>query len=130
MSALLVAETETETGFEAGLQHLLLGDLRWLLDEPASAERSRWLLAVIDTLLVSRLRHVALSMTAPLGSAGGELYCLGDQFEAEWCDRSRFIDRLQRLRDRLVHGGPCGSLEYDLRLEATELLERRPSFAA
>jgi hypothetical protein len=39
---------------DRGLEYLLLGDLRQLLDEPASRENRRWLLSVLDRLLAVR----------------------------------------------------------------------------
>lgn len=106
-TAPVAARTETT---RPGLDHLLLGDLRELLEEPAGGMRDRWLLATLDMLLMSRPRSDAAIPRPNIG-----------------CDRATTLlsrmpsadsvsfGKLQRLRDRIVHRAPAGVLIQELK---------------
>lgn len=100
---------------QASLDYLLLGDLRLWLEEPESATRNRWLLALLDMLLLSRPR-VSLGIESMRtrdshGSGGKVRLPAGHQVPFE---------NLQRLRDRIAHHAPCDVLIRDLLFELTE----------
>ena len=95
----------------APLDYLLLGDLRLLLDEQACVQRDRWLVATLDMLLMSRPRSgPAIYLPAITDEAGRGL------------SSNRFVvsgsvpfDKLQRLRDRIVHRAPSEVLVQELK---------------
>ena len=89
-------------------EHLLLGDLRELLNDSPGRERDRWLLATLDMLLVSRPRTAAM------------VYLPVIPREPEFRGRTPMGDlplpfeKLQRLRDRIAHRAPCEPLAQEL----------------
>lgn len=107
-----------ETSQES-LDYLLLGDLRLLLEESACVERDRWLVATLDMLLMSRPRsgravylptitgEPGRSLTANRIAAGGLVP----------------FDKLQRLRDRIVHRAPSEVLVQELKDDLREWAE-------
>ncbi len=101
------------------LDYLLLGDLRLLLEEPACVQRDRWLVATLDMLLMSRPR------------SGPAIYLptLADE-PGRGLPTSRFamsglvpFDKLQRLRDRIVHRAPNEVLVQELKDDLREWAE-------
>lgn len=102
----------------ASLDYLLLGDLRLLLEESACTQRDRWLVATLDMLLMSRPRSVpAIYLPATAdepgrGSTGR--FAVGGIVP---------FDRLQRLRDRIVHRAPSELLIQELKSDLCEWSE-------
>jgi len=78
-----------------GLDYLLLGDLRQLLEEPRSRENRRWLLAILDRLLVGRCKGVPDVIATRRG--------LIDEPESRFLP-PEIVSQLQRMRDRIAHG--------------------------
>jgi hypothetical protein len=104
----------------AGLEHLLLGDLRELLDEPASPTNSRWLLAILDKLLVGRPRtHHGPSQPGP--NDHGLRWHDGSPQRGD--DRSGLFAKLRRLRDRVAHQAPWALLGNEIRCDLRDLME-------
>ena len=111
----ILRPTRTRMEFE----HLILGDLRQLLDESPSRERDRWLLATLDMLLVSRPRAMS------------QIYLPAIPRETDFGNRNGFcaepqvpFDKLQRLRDRIAHRAPYEPLAHELRSELRDYMER------
>ena len=103
----------------ASLDYLLLGDLRLLLEEPACVQRDRWLVATLDMLLMSRPRSVPAIYLPTLADEPGRGFTA-----------NRFavggpvpFDKLQRLRDRIVHRAPSGVLIQELKDDLCEWAE-------
>ena len=103
----------------ASLDYLLLGDLRLLLEEPVCAERDRWLVATLDMLLMSRPRSVPVIYLPTMADEPGRGFAA-----------SRFavggpvpFDKLQRLRDRIVHRAPSEVLIQELKDDLCEWAE-------
>lgn len=111
-TALVAARAETA---RPGLDYLLLGDLRELLEEPLSGMRDRWLLATLDLLLMSRPRSESTVRRPAFAREHGE-----DLLPRSAIPGVIPFGKLQRLRDRIVHRAPCAELvqelKYDLRL--------------
>jgi hypothetical protein len=89
-------------------EHLVLGDLRELLNDDPSRERDRWLLATLDMLLVSRPRRSLV-------------YLPVIPRDADWVAGATNpselplpFERLQRLRDRIAHRAPYEALAQEL----------------
>jgi hypothetical protein len=95
---------------DRGLEYLLLGDLRQLLEEPPSRETRRWLLAVLDRLLAGR-SHLETPAYLPLG----QRWTPDDFTQARNILSLELISQLQRLRDRVAHGAPFQFLAHELR---------------
>ncbi|MEK6257332.1 MAG: hypothetical protein AABP62_01820 [Planctomycetota bacterium] len=118
MLATVPAAARPETS-RASLDYLLLGDLRLLLVEPACVQRDRWLVATLDMLLMSRPRSgPAIYLPAITDEPGRGL------------SNSRFavsgpvpFDKLQRLRDRIVHRAPSEVLIQELKDDLCEWAE-------
>jgi hypothetical protein len=89
-------------------EHLLLGDLRELLNDCPGRERDRWLMATLDMLLVSRPRAAAMVYLPVLPR------------ESDMGGRSALselplpFEKLQRLRDRIAHRAPYEPLAQEL----------------
>ena len=103
------------------LEYLLLGDLRQTLDEPASPQTSRWLLAILDMILVSRPRvrpAVYLPAQPP-----------EDPFRQRSCplESGSLIEKLRRLRDRVAHRSGHTALANEIREELREVMLDRMS---
>lgn len=92
-------------------EHLLLGDLRQLLDEDQGRDRDRWLLATLDMLLVSRPRTavVYLPVIPRDVELGSRAITAGDRLLP--------FEKLQRLRDRIAHRAPYEILANELSVE-------------
>lgn len=89
-------------------EHLLLGDLRELLNDSPGRERDRWLLATLDMLLVSRPRAAAMVYLPVLPREGD----LGSRVPL--ADLPLPFEKLQRLRDRIAHRAPYEPLAQEL----------------
>lgn len=107
-TAPLAQRSETS---QTSLGYLLLGDLRSLLEEPPGAHRDRWLVATLDMLLMSRPRS-APTIDPPRSAEEQGRGCATGRFSAG--DLVPF-DKLQRLRDRIVHRAPSGVLVQELK---------------
>src|SRR4051794_23629688 len=77
------------------LEYLLLGDLRQVLQEPAGTQTSRWLLAILDMILVGR-PQLRPSVYLPTQSAEGS-------HRQKCLESASLIEKLRRLRDRIAH---------------------------
>ena len=103
----------------ASLDYLLLGDLRLLLEEPVCVQRDRWLLATLDMLLMSRPRSVPeiylpTMADEPGRNTAANRFAVGGPVP---------FDKLQRLRDRIVHRAPSGVLIQELKDDLCEWAE-------
>ena len=105
------------------LEYLLLGDLRQILDEPASPQTSLWLLAILDMILVSRprLRQSAL--------VPREVTCNGFSQRSRSLESGSLIEKLRRLRDRVAHRSGHATLAAEIREELREVMLDRMSSA-
>jgi hypothetical protein len=101
---------------EFGLEYLLLGDLRQLLEEPPSRESRRWMLAILDRLLAGR----CLS-----GIPEALLERRGIIRDASQFIPPEMVSQLQRLRDRVAHGVAVHGITQELRLGLQHLMESR-----
>ena len=104
----------TQIGENRDFEYLLLGDLRQVLEEPAGLQTSRWLIAILDMILVSR-PHPRQSIYLPVNAP----------------DTSRFkgdvatvalMEKLRRLRDRVAHKTGHASLASEVREELREYM--------
>lgn len=89
-------------------EHLVLGDLRELLNDDPSRERDRWLLATLDMLLVSRPRRSLVYLPVVPRDAD---WVAG---AANPSELPLPFERLQRLRDRIAHRAPYEALAQEL----------------
>jgi len=89
-------------------EHLLLGDLRELLNDAPGRERDRWLLATLDMLLVSRPRSAA-RVYLPVLPREQDL-----ALSKATADLPLPFEKLQRLRDRIAHRAPYETLAQEL----------------
>jgi len=106
-------------------EYLLLGDLRQLLEETPRAETERWLLAVLDLLLVA---HPRIVHSATAGTS--DRTATWPPSEMNWPLNPLFFAKLQRLRDRLAHRAPYSLLSDEIRCDLAELFESAtPSMA-
>ena len=101
------------------LDDLLLGDLRLLLEEAASLQRDRWLVATLDMLLLSRPRSGPAIFLPVLADEPGRSVAAG-RFAARGPVP---FDMLQRLRDRIVHRAPFEVLIQELKDDLCEWAE-------
>ena len=104
------------------LEYLLLGDLREVLEEPAGPQTARWMLAILDMLLVNR-PQARPSVYLPIEGPGtrGPISCL---------ESTSMIDKLRRLRDRVAHRSNYSALVNEIREELREVMFDRISSAA
>ena len=100
----------------------MLGDLRQTLDEPAGPQTSRWLLAILDMILVGR-PNFRPSVYLPI-HINDERY-RGSRFES-----GSLIEKLRRLRDRIAHRAGHSALASEIRDELREVMLDRMSSAA
>ncbi|HXY35780.1 MAG TPA: hypothetical protein VEI07_16215 [Planctomycetaceae bacterium] len=89
------------------LEYILLGDLRDLLEEPADQFTRRWLVAVLDALLDTLPREMALK------ESSGYLNEVLDEYPSWYRhvedlqnEQRLLVLSLQALRDRLDSAGP------------------------
>lgn len=118
MIATVPAAARRET-LRVSLDHLLLGDLRLLLEERACPLRDRWLVATLDMLLISRPRSGPAVYLPTLAKEPGRAPSTG-RFAVEGPVP---FDKLQRLRDRIVHRAPSDALVQELRDDLREWAE-------
>lgn len=104
---------------QAGYEYLLLGDLREALEEPASVQRDRWLLTLVDAVLSVRPRSGHASHKPQFNRLG----TLIDPAECLLQERTGLYAKLQRLRDRLAHCAPYALLANDVRYDLQDLME-------
>ncbi len=104
------------------LEYLLLGDLRQTLEEPAGPQKSRWLLAILDMILVGQPR-VRPPIFLPVHSSDSR--CHMDAAESD-----SLVEKLRRLRDRVAHRSDHFSLANEIREELREVMLDRVSSAA
>ncbi len=103
---------------ESPLEHLLLGDLRQLLEEPASPVTSQWIVATLDHLLAGRPRT-----TSPfLPTLSRSLPWSQDETPPSH-QKLALFSKLQRLRDRVAHRAPYALLANEIRCDLREWFE-------
>jgi hypothetical protein len=95
-----------------GLEHLLLGDLRQVLEEGASPETSRWLVMLLDRILVGRPRSVP-----PFFPSNGRPLAWEPGHDFGTSRRGLLFAKLQRLRDRVAHRAPYSLLANEIRCD-------------
>jgi hypothetical protein len=104
------------------LEYLLLGDLRQILEEPAGPQTSRWLVAILDMILVGRPR-IRPSVYLPVEPKG-------DDCRNRGVESRSLIEKLRRLRDRIAHRAGHSVLANEIREELREVMSGRLSSAA
>lgn len=102
------------------LEYILLGDLRDLLEEEPGEQTTRWLVAVLDTLLDTLPRELALkSEEGYLEDVLCEHPHWQPQVERLRSEYLRLCIWLEELRDRLVNRSPVTDIadrvRHDLR---------------
>ena len=103
-------------------EYLLLGDLRQILDEPAGPQTSRWLLAILDVILVGH-PQIRPSIFLPV--------CIEEErFQHRTLESRSLIEKLRRLRDRVAHRTGHAVLAAEIREELREVMLDRMSSAA
>lgn len=104
----------------SALEHILLGDLRDLLEEPADKQNARWMLAVLDMLLDTLPREFDLE------EADGYLQVVleahpywDDQVDRLQAEHSLLFQELKELRNRIAdqqdYSRIAGTVRSDLR---------------
>ena len=104
------------------LEYLLLGDLRQSLEEPAGPLTSRWLLAILDMILVGRPKSRPM-VYLPVEARESD-------FQQRCLDSGHLIEKLRRLRDRIAHRSGHAELANEIREELREVMLDRMSSAA
>lgn len=115
------AHSEANASENRELEYLLLGDLRQVLEEPAGPQTSRWLLAILDIILVGRPRARA-SVYLPIQSAE-------EAYRQKCLETASLIEKLRRLRDRIAHRTGHSILAHEIREELREVMLDRMSSA-
>ncbi|MDP1796451.1 MAG: hypothetical protein Q8K78_03175 [Planctomycetaceae bacterium] len=118
MMSLLVPPPSSASQQASPLEYLLLGDLRLLLEEPASPETSRWIVAILDRLLAGRPRTMSPYLPSlPRGFAW--------ETEPNLCPplQALLFAKLQRLRDRVAHHAPYALLANEIRCDLREWMD-------
>lgn len=100
------------------LEYLLLGDLRQLLEDPASPETSQWLVATLDHLLAGRPRQ-----SSPYLPSLPRALPWAQEPAALLQQKAALLAKLQRLRDRVAHRAPYALLANEIRCDLREWLE-------
>ena len=113
---------ETSTSENRELEYLLLGDLRQTLEEPVGPQTSRWLLAILDMILVGR-PHGRPSVYLPVDSHSAA-------FRSGNLESGSLIEKLRRLRDRIAHRAGHTVLANEIREELREVMLDRMCSAA
>lgn len=105
----------------AALEYILLGDLRDLLEEEPDEQTSKWLVAILDTLLDTLPRELAIK------SRDGYLEDVLEEhphWEAEvqqlHAEYELLCVRLEAFRDQLVSRTPYSSIARQLREDLRE----------
>jgi hypothetical protein len=110
---------------QSGLAHLLLGDLRQLLEEPPSRENRRWLLAILDRLLAGRV-----GLVMPTGLGVSRRWTQTEFDAPEPALTPELVSQLQRLRDRVAHGAVFHGVAHEVRAALQRALDRHHACAA
>lgn len=103
---------------DSPLEHLLLGDLRQLLEESACPVTSQWIVATLDHLLAGRPR----SGSPFLPTLSRSLPWTHDEPPHSHQKLALFA-KLQRLRDRVAHRAPYALLANEIRCDLREWFE-------
>lgn len=107
------------------LEYILLGDLRDLLEEPANEETSKWLVAVLDTLLDMLPRQFALEESGGyLSEVTAEFPHWFREVEALQREHHALYASLQQLRDRVVLDKPFDGIADQVRAELRDWMQR------
>jgi hypothetical protein len=112
------------------LERLLLGDLLEILLDAPGRQRDRWLLATLDMLLTTVRPRLVPAVYLPSLTAES----LPNPQRRFGSDLPVSSEKLQRLRDRIVHRASYEILANDLKAELREVfncdeLEPRPVVA-
>lgn len=100
----------------ATFEHILLGDLRDLLEEPADEHTPHWLLAVLDALLQTRPIEMELQEQDGYLSTVLEKYpSWTPQVESLYRRHSELNDKLRVLRDRIGSRQPFVEVAREVR---------------
>jgi hypothetical protein len=111
MSLVAVPERKVAALPPTVYQYLLLGELRSSLEEESGSDDSqRWLLAVLDRLLASYPRDEPTIPGLPALT-----------------DRKRWVQKLQRLRDRVAHRAPFQILANEIRCDLSRMMDLQRS---
>ncbi len=103
LSAKLSSRLEQYTA----LEHILLGDLRDLLEEPADRYTRGWLIAVLDALLDTLPREMAIKESSGYLNEVLDEYPSWYRHVEDLQNEQRLVFlSLQALRDRLETAGP------------------------
>ncbi len=109
----------------SALEHILLGDLRDLLEEPLDRENARWLLAVLDGLLDTVPREFALKEDGGYLSDVIEEHPAWDQYViALRKDHADLSFKLRQLRNRVAWHLPTDRIASEVRLELMHWMDR------
>lgn len=121
MSSPVLVETETSSERTLAEYYLLLGELRMLLDDEAPREgHQRWLLAVLDRLLVF-WPHDAIAGDAAVPASA---QWINDPAGPFWSESTDWWRKLQRLRDRVAHRTPFQFLANEIRCDLKTLFSQ------
>lgn len=112
---------EIINGENRELEYLLLGDLRQILEEPTGPQTSRWLLAILDMILVGR-PHIRPSVYLPV-------HLVEERYRPNRLESGSLIEKLRRLRDRVAHRAGHSVLANEIREELREVMLDRMSSA-
>lgn len=112
----------TTSAVSSALEHLLLGDLRQVLEERSGPETSRWLMVLLDRLLANRPRTLAPFLPAPSRTLPWDL--TGESAQHQ---RMSLFMKLQRLRDRVAHRAPYALLANEIRCDLREWMDAEPA---
>ncbi len=102
-------------------EHLLLGDLRQILEDPPGPETSLWLLAVLDMILANR-PPIPSAATLPASMRS-------DRYPPRSSETVSVIDKLRRLRDRVAHRSGHAALANEIRADLREVMRDRGNSA-
>ena len=106
------------------LEHLLLGDLLELLLDAPGRQRDQWLLATLDMLLMTSRPRLASAVYLPATTSDpttSDPTCgVQNRFGSEL---PVAFEKLQRLRDRIVHRAPHDVIANDLTADLLAYLE-------
>lgn len=109
----------------AALEYILLGDLRDLLEEEPDEQTSKWLVAVLETLLDTLPRELAIK------SRGGYLEDVLDE-HPHWESQVQRLHneyrllcvRLEAFRDQLVSRTPYATIATQLRSDLSDWMQQ------
>jgi hypothetical protein len=108
----------------AALEYILLGDLRDLLEEEPNEQTSKWLVAILDTLIDTLPRELAIKSRNGYLEDVLEAY---PNWEAEvqrlHAEYKLLCVRLEAFRDQLVSRTPYASIASQLREDLSEWMK-------